>query len=139
MGSNRITGTKLKLTLGTPGTDYWADLTAYTLDNEEADADVTTFEDASNGGAVQHKLAGTAIQSTDAASFWMYVWENTGQEVPYTLAPHGNTVPTVAQPHFAGTVTIGKKPTLGGEAGTAPYTFDFEWDCTEPTLITEAP
>ena len=129
MGSNRIKGTKLKLELGTPGTDYWADLTAYTLDNEEADADVTTFEDASNGGAVDDVLSGTAIQSTDSASFWTYVWENVGEEVPFTLAPHGNAVATAAQPHFLGTVKIGKRPTLGGEAGEGAFTFDFEWKC----------
>jgi hypothetical protein len=139
MGSNRIKGTKLKLELGTPGEDYWADLTAYALDNDEADADVTTFEDAANGGSFQHTLAGTAIQSTDSASFWTYVWDNTGEEVAFTLAPHGNAVPTVAQPHFLGTVKIGKKPTLGGEAGEGAFTFEFEWNLVgEPTKDTGA-
>ena len=139
MGSNRIKGTKLKLELGTPGTDYWADLTSYLLDNEEADADVTTFEDANNGGAVDFILSGSAVQSTDSVSFWTYVWENTGEDVPFTLAPHGNEVPSAAQPHFIGTVTIGKKPAIGGEAGTSDFTFDFEWKCVgEPTKDTGA-
>jgi hypothetical protein len=134
-GSTRIKGTKLALTLGTPGTDYWHDMTSYELFNDEAESDVTTFADAAEGGARQHKLKGTAIQSTAADSFWRYVWANTGQDVPFTLAPHGNATPTASQPHFIGTVTIGPKPSLGGEAGTGAFTFEFEWLVTgEPVM-----
>lgn len=135
MGSTRIRGTKLALTLGSPGTDYWADITSYSLANDEAEADVTTFEDAQAGGSRQFILSGSAVQSTDAASFWKYVWENTGESVAFTLAPHGNETATTAQPHFIGTVTIGPKPTLGGDAGPGAFTFDFEWDVDgEPVL-----
>ena len=138
-GSTRIKGTKLALTLGTPGTDYWHDMTSYELYNDEAETDVTTFADAAEGGARQHKLKGTAIQSTAAASFWRYVWANTGEDVPFTLAPHGNEVATEAQPHFVGTVTIGPKPSLGGEAGTGSFTFEFDWNVTgEPVMDTGA-
>ncbi|MCD5345052.1 hypothetical protein [Agromyces sp. S2-1-8] len=133
--SNRIKGTKLALTLGTPGVDYWGDITQYLLTNEEADSDVTTFEDAAGGGSRDYKLTGAGVQSTDSASFWRYVWDNTGEEVPFTLAPHGNEVPSVAQPHFTGTVKIGPKPDIGGEAGTSAFTFEFEWDVIgEPVL-----
>lgn len=128
MGSTRIKGTKLALDLGTPATNYWADIRSYELTNDEADSDVTTFEDAAGGGARQYKLAGEAIQSTDSASFWMYVWENVGETVPFTLAPHGNEVPSASQPHFVGNVKIGARPKIGGEAGTGAFTFDFEWD-----------
>lgn len=137
-GSTRIKGTKLKFLLGSPGTDHWADLTAYELFNDEAEADVTTFADAAAGGARQHKVKGTAIQSTDTTSLWGFVWENTGEEVPLTLAPHGNEVPTASQPHFLTTATIGPKPTLGGEAGPGAFTFEFEWNCTEPVKETGA-
>lgn len=134
-GSTRIKGTKLALTLGSPGTDYWADIKSYLLDNEEADSDVVTFADASEGGARQYKLTGSAIQSTDSASLWQYVWANSGDEVPFTLAPHGNVTPSAAQPHFIGIVKVGAKPAIGGEAGNSAYTFDFEWDVVgEPTL-----
>lgn len=139
MGSTRIKGTKLALKLGTPGTDFWADISSYELFNDEADADVTTFEDASGGGARQHKLKGTAIQSTATTSLWDYVWENTGEDVAFTLAPHGNAVASIAQPHFVGTLTIGPKPSLGGEAGPGAFTFDFEWNLTgEPVKDTGA-
>ena len=137
--STRIKGTKLKLELGTPAVDYWADLTNYRLFNDEAEADVTTFADAAEGGGRQHKLAGTAIQSTDSDSFWMMVWENTGEEVPFTIAPHGNETATAEQPHFIGTVKIGPKPELGGDAGTGAFTFDFEWNVLNaPTIDTGA-
>lgn len=136
MGSTRIKGSALKLTLG--GTDYWADVTSVTLNNEEAAAGVTTFEDASLGGARQFYLEGSAIQSTASASFWNYLWENTGDIVNYVYAPHGNASATADEPHFTGTVKIPAKPAVGGEAGTTnEFTFDFRMDCQEePTKAT---
>lgn len=137
MGSTRIKGTKLKFDLGTPAVPFWADLTSYELYNDEADADVTTFEDAASGGARQHKLKLNAIQSLATASFWRHVWENSGDEVPFTLAPFGNEEPTEEQPHFIGTVTIGPKPTLGGEAGNSAFTFEVDWNVlNEPVMET---
>ena len=134
-GSTRIKGTKLKLSLGTPGVDYWADLSSWKISNDDADKDVTTFEDAASGGAKQFKLSGTAIQSTATGSFWRYVWENTGVDAAFTIAPHGNELATQDQPHVIGTLTIGAKPDLGGDAGTGSYTFDFEFVVTgTPTL-----
>lgn len=139
MGNPRIAGNKKPvLTLGTPGSDYSADLISWTIENEEADSDVITFEDAENGGGRQFFLRGSAIQSTATAAFWTYVWENSGDtEVPYTIAPHGNAVATTSQPHFVGTLTIGPKPTIGGEASaskTSAFTFDFEFEIDgEPT------
>lgn len=126
-GSTRIRGTKLALTLGSPGEDFWADISKYELNNQDADSDIVTFKDANEGGAVEYRLTGSAIQSTDKESFWSYVWDNTGEEVPFTLAPHGNTTPSEAQPHFVGTVKIGRKPALGGEAGQGSFAFDFDW------------
>ncbi|GAA2082192.1 hypothetical protein GCM10009840_17860 [Pseudolysinimonas kribbensis] len=127
MGSTRIKGTKLKLTIGTPGVDYWGDLSSWKISNDDADKDVTTFEDAAAGGSKQFKLTGTAIQSTASGSFWRYVWENTGVDAAFTIAPHGNETATADQPHVIGTLTIGAKPDLGGDAGNGAYTFDFEF------------
>ena len=144
MGSTRIRGNKQPLlTLGTPGTDRSADIQSWTIENEEADADVVTFEDAAEGGGRQFYLRGSAIQSTQTAAFWRYVWENSGEEnVPYTIAPHGNAVPTADEPHFVGTLTIGPKPTIGGEASTDPksaFSFDYEFPIDgEPTMDTGA-
>lgn len=144
MGSTRIRGNKKpQLTLGTPGLDHSADVISWTIENDEADADVVTFEDAANGGGRQFYLRGSAIQSTDSAAFWRYVWENSGEtEVPYTIAPHGNAVPTADEPHFVGTLTIGPKPTIGGEASssaTSAFSFDYEFAIDgEPTMDTGA-
>ncbi|MBX3309709.1 MAG: hypothetical protein KF739_04650 [Cryobacterium sp.] len=126
-------------TLGTPGTDQSADIISWTIENEEADSDTVTFEDAANGGARQFFLRGSAIQSTATLAFWRYVWENTGETaVPYTIAPHGNAAPSAAEPHFVGTLTIGPKPTIGGEASTSStsaFTFEFEFEIDgEPVL-----
>lgn len=140
MGSPRIKGNKKPvLTLGSPGADQSADLISYTVENEAADSDTVTFEDAENGGGRQFYLRGSAIQSTKSTSFWRYVWENTGEtSVPYTIAPHGNAVATEDEPHFTGTLTIGAKPTIGGEASTSTssaFSFEFEFEIDgEPVL-----
>lgn len=142
MGSTRIRGNKKpQLTIGTPGSDRSADVISWTIENEEADADVVTFEDAASGGGRQFYLRGSAIQSTQSAAFWRYVWENSGEEtVPYTIAPHGNAAPTADEPHFVGTLSIGPKPTIGGEASTdakSAFTFDYEFAIDgEPTMDT---
>ena len=136
MGSPRIKGRQLKLLVGSsPAVDVWADTTAVTLDNEEAEDDVTTFEDAAApGGARQEFLTITAIQSTDPTSLWSYVWDHTGEEVPFTYAPHGNEVASASKPHFLGTCTIGPRPTLGGEAGRdTTFTFETRWDVVGST------
>lgn len=135
MASTRIKGRQLGLTID--GVDYWADQTAVTLENEEADEDTTTFEDAAAaGGARQYFLNITAIQSTDTASFWRLCWERTGDDVPFIYAPHGNATATDARPHFVGTCTIGARPAIGGEAGRdVTYTFETRFDVVgEPTL-----
>lgn len=144
MGSPRIAGNrKPVLTLGSPGVDHSVDVISWTIENEQADSDVVTFEDAASGGGRQFFLRGSAVQSTDTASFWRYVWANTGtDDVPYTIAPHGNASPSAAQPHFVGTLKIGPKPNIGGEASTSSssaFTFDYEFEINgEPTLDTGA-
>jgi hypothetical protein len=137
MGSPRIKGRQLSLKIGTPSVDYWADATSVVMDNEELDADTVTFEDAAEpGGARQYFFNITATQSTATASLWRKIWESTGEEVPFTYAVHGNAVPTVEQPHMIGTVKIGPRPSLGGEAGRdVTYTFESRWDIVgTPTL-----
>lgn len=143
MGSTRIRGNvKPVLTLGSPGSDFAADLLSYLFENEAADADTITFEDAASGGARQWFLRGSAIQSLASASFWQYVTENSGESVAYTVAPHGNAVASASQPHAVGTLKIGPKPSFGGEANTSStsaFTFDFEFEVDgEPTWDTGA-
>lgn len=134
--STRIVGNKLALEFG--GTDYWADATSVMFENEESAAGVTTFEDASKAGARTYYFTVSAIQSTDSSSFWTYLWNNTGEVVNYTYAVHGNVTPSTSQPHLEGTVKIGPKPALGGDASVnGEYTFTVRLDCQEePTLVT---
>jgi len=132
--STRIKGKSLSLKVDS--TEYMADVSEVTLQNEEADGDVTTFADAAAGGAVQWFFEGSAVQSTDTTSFWSYLWDNTGEEVTYVFAPHGNATASSTQPHFTGSVKVGSKPPVGGTANET-FTFDFRLDCTaEPTKVT---
>lgn len=134
--STRIKGSALKLTID--GVEYWADVTSVSLENEDAAAGVTTFEDASLGGSRQYYLTGSAIQSTEVGSFWEYLWSNTGDIVAYAYSPNGNTTASADAPHFTGTVKVGPKPFIGGDAGaTNEFVFDFRLDCQEvPTKAT---
>lgn len=126
--STRIKGVALKFTLGSPGTDYYADVTSAKIAHKDADKDTITFADAQDGSQAA-TLKGSGIQSTDSASFWSYCWDHSGELVAFTLAPHGNAAPSASQPHFTGMVKIGNRPDLGGDAGAKnTYTFDFEWD-----------
>ena len=128
-GSTRILGNALMLEIG--ATDYKCDVTAIVLDNEEMEDATLTFCDAGDATVRQYFFEMTGIQSTDTASLWQYIWTNTGDDVAFTYAPHGNATPTVAQPHFTGTVTIGPRPSIGGEASrskTEAFTFETRWD-----------
>lgn len=126
--STRIKGTKLYLTVG--GDSYAMDVTSISLENEESAAGVTTFEDALAGGARQYYFTGTAVQSTDTGSFWTEVWDAVSRDgIAFVYAPHGNETITADEPHFTGTLSLGPKPFIGGEAGaTNEFTFDFRFD-----------
>jgi hypothetical protein len=136
MTTTRIKGTALKLEID--GEDYWADITSCKITNEDSESDTVTFEDALGAGERAWKLGLKAVQSTDPDSLWRHIWGNAGTIVPYVYAPHGNEVPTTAQPHFTGTVKIGPEPEIGGDAGKRnTYTFETTWDIQErPTLVT---
>lgn len=130
----RIKGKQLSLKID--GTDYWTEILSYLLTPEDSDDDTVTFEDASKGETFDWKLQITAVQSTDTTSFWRHVWDNVGEEVPFIVAPHGNEDPTAAKPHITGSLTIPRRPDLGGEAGrNNTFTFETQFDVTgEPVL-----
>ena len=138
MGATRIKGSTSLLKLA--GTDYSADCAKIALIPEAADKDVTTFEDARNGGSQSWVFDIDSIQSTDPLALWNYLWENSGLEgVAFVYAPHGNAVATEAKPHFTGTLTLGAKPQIGGEAGRdKTYTFSTKLDVDGEPLKVEA-
>lgn len=137
MTSPRIYGRRLWLTID--GTDHAADIKECILEHEDGGSDDLTFGEASEG-VTAAKLQITAVQSTDPQSFWRWVWANSGAEVPFRMAVHGNEVPTDAQPHVTGTTTIGVRPTLGGKADPrGSYEFKVEWRAkADAALVTAA-
>lgn len=136
--STRIKGTALMLKIA--NVDFYCDVVSCTITNEEAETDVVTFCDAAAGGARQFYLNITAIQSTDTASLWSYIWDNTGETATFAYAPHGNAVVTSAQPHITGSVVIGPPPTIGGEAGTkSTYTFESVWEIVGTPVLDRTP
>lgn len=135
--SASIRGNKLALKFGSgiEAKDYWADLSSVVMSNEDSD-DTQTYYDAYMGGAKQWFFEISAMSSTQKTSFWRYVWDNTGEEVAFTFAPHRNEVATEDQPHFIGFVKIPAKPALGGEQSVkGSYSFETRFDIVgEPTL-----
>lgn len=132
--STRIYGKQLRLEID--GTDQWADTISCVLKNEENGDTVTTFEDASLGQTLKYYFEVTAIQSTDATSFWSWVYDNVGEIVAFEYAVHGNAAPATDQPHLVGTLEVLAPPELGGEAGRKnTFTFTTRLDIVgTPTL-----
>ena len=121
MGSTRLKGNALSFLVD--GIDYWADATRVELGGEEIerkhiDGRVETYRERSWFDV-------DAVQSTDPDSFWTFLWEHPGAYLPFGYAPHGNSVATVAQPHFTGVLILpDSPPVLGGAAGrTVEQTF----------------
>jgi len=129
MPRNRLMGQKIVFTVG--GTDYTLDASSIVFSQDEADDDTTTFADAAAGGAYVWTCKITALQSLDAAALHTFMWTNTGTSAAFVFAPAGNSTPSVAQPHFTGSLKLsGKKPDIGGDASRdgSAWTFDAELD-----------
>jgi len=136
--SARIYGKQLKLEVD--GADYWADIISCVKKVEENGDTVTTFEDAAAGTTLKHYFEITAIQSTDATSFWSFCTDNHGTEVPFEYAVHGNAAPSTNQPHLIGTLEIGMPPDLGGEAGRKnTYSFTMRCDIVGTPVLDRVP
>lgn len=59
----------------------------------------------------------TGFQDTAAASLHSALWADPGATVTISFAPHGNAVPSAAQPWFTATGYAETVPDIGGEAG----------------------
>jgi hypothetical protein len=131
-----------KLKLEVNGVDYTPQVSNVRLTSAEADSDFVSFADAAAGGARDYKLAITLKQDAAAGTLWTEIFENAGDDVPYTVMPYGNAVATAAEPHFEGTCTITEPDgdLLGGEANksnTAKMTIEVEFPCTaKPAKVT---
>ena len=75
-------------------------------------------------------------------TLWTEIFENSGDDVPYSIAPYGNATPSASEPHFEGTCTITEPDgdLLGGEANrstTARMTVEVSFPClAKPTRVT---
>lgn len=126
-------GNSLSLMFDT--TEVNLEATSVVLQNEDADGDNVTFAELAAGNAVQWFFEITATSDYGSSSFWSYLWENAGSDVTFTFKPYGNATASATQPHFTGTVTIAKKPPVGGQAGEV-FTFDMRLDLVgEPTRV----
>ncbi len=131
-------GIVAKFTKGAdPAIDFDGDIRAFAITPEDKDDDDITFLEAASGETKDYKVTTTAIQSTDADSFWRFLWDNPGDEFTVVYGPHGNAVPTAAKPHFLLTLKANGKPELGNEASLTKKrsTFEYEFEVTAgPTL-----
>lgn len=116
---NRVKANSITITVD--AVDHTADLSSIMLQSEEASSDVTTFADATAGGARDFYIEMSGVTSTDATSFFMVCWNNAGDEVPFTLETSSATAG-----EWAGTLRIPAKGAIpfGGEA-SADGTFSW--------------
>jgi hypothetical protein len=134
-------GTRL-LTLTVEATSRTGEVSNIRVTSGASDSDFLTFEQAAEGGAREYRLVGTAVQDLVADTLWDLMFSSPGTEVDFVIAPYGNALPTVAQPHIAGTAVVTEPDgdMVGGEADestTARMTFDIDWPCTgRPVKVT---
>lgn len=136
----RIKGRQLSFLID--GDEYNCNFSSLIMNNEETDTgdNTVTFCDAESGGK-QWFFETTSVASTEAGSFWRFLWDaydsgpTTG--IAFVYAPHGNATASASQPHFTGTLDLTGRPTMGGEAGPGDFTFDYRLDIVgEPVLDT---
>lgn len=132
---NRLRGKSVTFTI--EGIEYNLDVDSIVLDEVEDEDAFVSF--ANTAGEFKQVLAIRASQSTDADALHTFLRENAGDDVDFVFGPWGNTVPSVAQPHVAGTVTLPRKrPTLGGEVNSA-WTFEAELEVVGEVTYVTAP
>lgn len=124
------------LSITVDSVEYNMDLTSVTLQNEEADDDATTFADLSAGGAVQWFFEMEAVADYSDSSLWSFLWTNAGDtDIAFMFKPYGNAVASASQPHFSGTLNVGSKPPVGGQANEV-FTFEARLDVNgEPLKV----
>ena len=130
---SRLSGAALPLTID--GSEYKAEITSWELSEEEKDSKIVTFGDAS---AAQAKLKVGFVQSLAAESLHQKVYDNPGKrDVPFKLAPSGNTTPAANNPVFEGTLHFPKlRPTISMEAKSDGGTADIEFTIAAMTKNT---
>lgn len=124
--AEKYNGKNLSLTVD--GIQFSADGTSVVMDSEDADTESTTFAELQNGTPQQWFFQLTTLQDYAATTFWTMLWDNAGSDVAFVFQPKGG--PTdAAHPEFTGMLTIPRKPSVGGDAGST-WTSDVRLDIT---------
>jgi hypothetical protein len=92
------------------GTDYACDANMVDLSLGDAPGDVQTFCEVRVGG--EWALALEGITSGTSTSLYRVLWDNFGTEVPFVIAPNGNTTPVANAPHYEGVAVFNELPPL---------------------------
>lgn len=133
IGNGKYKGKTLSLTIA--GTEYNMDCKKVILNNEESEDDFTTFADLAAGGAIQWFFEIEAVSDFGTGSLWNYVWSNAGTSaVAFVFKPYGNATASATQPHFTGTLNVGPKPPVGGEAGEV-FSFEARFEVNGTPLL----
>lgn len=135
MAAEKYNGKNLSLTVD--GIEFNADGTSVILDSEDADTESVTFAELENGTPQQWFFQLTTLQDYDATTFWRMLWDNAGSEVAFVFAPKGLPV-AAGVPTVSGTLTIPRKPSIGGDAGTN-WTSDVRLDVIGEPVLDDTP
>lgn len=100
------------------GTEYAGAASNVTFSSAVNELGFGDYED-----SLDFTLAVTGFQDTAANSFHTFLYNNPGVTVNISYAPHGNSVPSAAQPWFTATGYAETVPDIGGAAGEF-FTFD---------------
>jgi len=113
------------------GTEYSGAVSNVTFSSEVGTLGFGAYED-----SLDFTCAVTGFQDVQAVSLWSELFDNPGQTVTITYAPHGNATATSTQPHFTATGYAETVPDLGGSAGEY-FVYDINFILTgKPTRVT---
>ena len=94
------------------GTEYQGAVSNVTFSSAVGTLGFGDYED-----SLDFTCAVTGFQDVQAVSLWSELFDNPGQALTITYAPHGNATATTTQPHFTATGYAETVPDLGGAAG----------------------
>ena len=103
------------------GTEYQGGVSNVTFSSAVNTLGFGDYED-----SLDFTCAVTGFQDTASASFHSWLWDNAGQSVAITYAPHGNATASANQPHFTANGYAEVVPNLGGAAGEY-FTYDINF------------
>lgn len=111
--STRIKATNIKFTID--ATEYSCDANMIELSLSDAPGGQRTFCEVQT--LQEWRLSIQGIASGDSASLYQLLFANYGTQVPFKVAPLGNTTATASQPIYEGTVIFDTLPPLSMTSG----------------------